>query len=817
MKRFLVLQALPPLMLLTLAAAPLLTGTGTLYIRDVFSGHYGMKVAQAEAWARGEIPLIDPLRGGGQPSMGNPNSLPLYPTNLLYLVASPLWALNAHFWIHWLLAPWAMFWLARVWGLRQSAAWAAGITYATCGFFLSLLNLYNLVAGAALAPAFIAALISCWGNRRPHPWLPATCGGLWALLLAAGDPMFAALSMGLGILGCLAHPNLGATGTRRSLRPIIAIGLGTLVAAPMLVEMLRILPLSFRGYWHFSIGAALAQSWDPRSMAEWLIPFFFGQPDFTFWGQRFYGGNPPLFYSVFPGVLCWALLAISGDPRQGGPRQGGPRQGGPVGARWQGGRLWAWGAVAIGLFFALGAYNPLVRALYGLPGTSVLRYPVKMWLCVAIGASVLCGFGFDRLLRRGGIRLMAWTLAIQSLIFGSLWIGLTLRLPALRKLAEELDPQNLSGGLLDWQWLRWSGLCLLTLGILLLFGACLMILRRHPRVGAVLLLLVHTATQLFFLAPLYHADDIGPYEARPAVLDKVPPDARVVHGGFGQLFGSISASVLETFPDPRFFWLARDHFAQLHPFSGAQWGRRYELNHSPEGLDSFYLVSLAEAMQKMSDLSRIQILQASGVNILLLFRPLSEEAAAFTQLEATYPAAGHDLYVYSLPRTAPEVFLAGTVFSAPHMGAALEKLTFPGFDPTTMVVMPGTGQDRMGPTGQIEITSSGVEHLEAEVTSTEGGVLVVQRAYLGIYRATVDGHSAELQPANLHRIGLPVPAGAHRVRIWIDRRLFYSSSAVGLLAVIGLIVLAFFRSRNDPSRSLDPSSLSLPTGYREEV
>ena len=783
MKRFLALNVAPPLLLLVLAAAPLFLGTGTLYMRDIFSGHYAMKVAQAEALATGEIPLIDPLRGGGQPSMGNPNSLPLYPTNLLYLLASPLWAMNAHFWIHWLLAPLAMTWLGRAWGLSRTASWAAGVCYGVCGFFLSLLNLYNLVAGATLAPAFVAALLT---SLRPDPRRTsraAIAGALWALLLLAGDPMFAALALGLGALACLFHPEIGAD-SRRSLRPAMALGLGTLVAAPMLVELLRILPLSFRGYWKFSIGAALSQSWDPRSVVEWWIPFFFGQPDFAFWGQSFYGGNPPLLYSVYPGVLCWALVATSGRPE--------------FGSGWRNGRAWAWTLVALGLFVALGAYNPVVRALYGLPGTSMLRYPVKMWLCVAMGAALLCGFGVDRLRARGGPRRLAWALGIQALGFAALWLALTLRLPALHDLAESLDPQRLTAGLLDWQWLRWSGLCLLTLGVLALYGACLVLLRRHPRLGIGLLLTSHTATQLFFLGPLYHADDIAPYVARPPVLEKVPAEARVVHGGFGQLFGTVSANVLEIFPDPRFFWLTRDHFAQLHPFSGAQWGRRYELNHSPEGLDSFYVVSLAEAMQKMPDLSRIRILEASGVDILLLFRPLSSEAAAFTRLEGTYPAAGHELYAYSLSRRAPEAFLAGTVFPASHMGAALEHLTDPGFDPVHMAVVPGE-EGFEGPPGEVEILSSGIEHLEADVRSAAGGLFVVQRAFLGIYRATVDGEPAELTPANLHRIGIEVPAGEHRVRIWIDRWPFRLSAGLALLAAAGLLALGISCERREAS------------------
>jgi len=106
------------LLVLVIRALPLMTGASTLYLRDVLGTHLEMKAAQAGAMRRGTLPLIDPYRAGGQPALGNPDSVPLYPDNLLYLAAPTLWALNAHFWIHLLLAPLSMYWLARAWGLR---------------------------------------------------------------------------------------------------------------------------------------------------------------------------------------------------------------------------------------------------------------------------------------------------------------------------------------------------------------------------------------------------------------------------------------------------------------------------------------------------------------------------------------------------------------------------------------------------------------------------------------------------------------------------------------------------------------------------
>ncbi len=771
MTRFRLFYVAPTLLLLTLAAWPLILGEGTLYTRDVLTAHYPMKVSQAEALRRGELPLIDPYRAGGQPLLGNPNALPLYPDNLLYAVAPPLWALNAHFWLHLLLAPLAGYWLGRAWGLSRPAAWAGGVCYVASGFFLSLLNLYNLVAGAALAPAFVAACLDAWrpGRRRRMAFVAA--GVLWALLLLAGDPMFAALALLLGVGAVVAR---GRVESRRLIPSIGALACGTLLAAPMLIDLWRILPLSFRGYWQFSMRAALAQSWDPRSALEWLLPFFFGRPDFAFWGLDYYGGNPPLFYSFYPGLLSLGLIVLAGRPRSRA-------------------HVWAWSAAGIGIFFAAGAWNPLVRGLYHLPGASALRYPVKLWLLVAVGCSLLAALGFERLMT-GGRRRLARVLGVMTGLYLAAW-GLLLWLPpAALSALRGFDPERLNDATLAREVSRWSALCFFSLVTLGLLALALAAVRRRPLAGGALLLAVHLATQGFFLAPLYHADDAEPYRRPPPLLAAVPEDATVVHGGFHDLFGKVGLAPLAAFPDARFFWLARLQVAQLYPFAGVAWGRRYELNHSPEGLDTFFSVSLARAIQQRGDAERVRLLAASGVDVLILDRALDGAAAPLARLVRTVPVPPHDVHVYRLERPLPPVALAGTVLRAPQMNRALDLLASPSFDPRTMAVLPGDGPQTRGAPGRVEVLRDEIEELEVDVDSPAGGVLLTRRAFLVIYRATVDGEPAPTVVANLHRLGVEVPPGAHRVRLWADRRptlVGWLAARAGALGLVALAVLGY--------------------------
>ena len=780
--------------LLLLAVWPLVDGSRTLYLRDAANTHLPAKWTQAEAMRAGRLPLIDPLRDGGQPALGNPNTVPLYPDNLLYLVLPTIWSFNAHFWLHLLLAPWAFFWLARVWGLGPRAAWAAGACYAASGFFLSSLNLYNLVAGYALAPAVIAAalrLSEAGGQRRRRL---AALAALWGLLLLAGDPMTAAVALAAALAAVAVR-----SGWRTLLRggPWLALGLGTLLAAPQLVEFLRVLPATFRGHWGYSVAAAGEGSWHPAALIGWLVPFPFGGPDLAFWGQRLFGGDLPLLFALYPGVAALALALAAGWPRRGGGAAG----------------RWAWGLVLAGLFLSLGGYNPVVRLLMALPGAGLLRLPVKLWLLVALGAALLAGRGFERAFggrRAGGAspgdpsagdtgrRPLALALAGLGAVMLALWLGLTLA-PAAARAALGAAAPGAAEAFVDHERLRWAGLCLAGLAILAICGALLRLAAGHPRLAGALLVALHVSSQLLLLRPLLAHDDVAVYERPPVLLARLPQGARLVHAAPDGLFGPVEVKPA-SYPDARLLWYQRQTRRQLFPATGRLWGRRYELTRSPEGLDSFLSRATAQTLPGLDDRSRLRLLAASGVDYLLLTRPLAGPAADAAELLETGGFANPwrrssrgepgDLYVYRLRAAAPEALFAASVYRAPHLNAALSRLLQPGFDPLREAVLPGSGPPLTGSGGRVEIVAAGPESLELTVDAQSRGALVVHRAHLPLWRAEVDGRPAPLVAANIHRLGLELAPGSHRVRLWVDRRPLWAAGLLAAAACIVVLVLA---------------------------
>lgn len=771
MRRFTLLLIAPTVGFIVLAAWPLIGGSDTLYYRDFLTSHLPLKAAHAQLLADGHLlPLIDPYRSGGQPLLGNPNALPLYPTNLIFLVTSPIWALNAHIWLHWLLAPFAFYWLGRAWGLGRISAWAAGAVYATSGFFLSLFNLYNLIAAAALTPALIAA---CLEARRGLPYRWPITGLLWTLILLGGDPLYAALAAAMALSTWLLATDgrHGPPAWRRLElgQAAAAFGLGILAASPMLVEMLRILPASFRGHWRYGIEAALAQSWDPRSSIEWLLPFFYGPLDYDFWGRNFFGGNPPLLYSLYPGTLAVALVIAAGLPRRG-DRRG----------------LWAWGWIGAGGFLALGYYNPIMHLVYDLPGASALRYPVKVWLVVAVAASLLAGIGLEKSLRGGGLRLRR-LLAAAAIFYGLAWL-LLIRLPApVAAALQALEPQRLQGDFFASEHLRWTTTCFFVLLVAMAAWLFTRRIRQRPSQTAALLVALHVLSQIFLLQPLFDTDEVEPYVREPAMLAYVGEHQRAVHGAFEGMFGSLSAEHVQSFPDRRFFWLTRETFTSMGHFAGVLRARRYELNHSPEGLDTFLSISLTQSLARLDDLSSVRVLAASGVDRLFLHRPLEgvpgEEA---TLLHRESGAWTH--HVYALHRALPEFALAGNVGAAPHLNAALEAMVHDGFDGRTAAVVRSVDLPAPidGPPGRVDVLENELERFVVELDSEAGGVLVTRRAHLPIYRARIDGEPARIAVANLHKLGVVVPAGRHRVEVWVDRRPTVLAASAASLALLAL-------------------------------
>ena len=69
--RTVLLYALPFVLGVVWLLGPVIVGSETLFLRDLFNTHLEMKWFQAEAMRSGSLPFVDPYRAGGQPHLGS--------------------------------------------------------------------------------------------------------------------------------------------------------------------------------------------------------------------------------------------------------------------------------------------------------------------------------------------------------------------------------------------------------------------------------------------------------------------------------------------------------------------------------------------------------------------------------------------------------------------------------------------------------------------------------------------------------------------------------------------------------------------------
>ncbi len=721
--------------------------------------------------------------------------------------------MNAHFWLHWFLALAAAFWMGRSFGLSRPAAWMGATAYAFSGYFASQLNLYNTVAAAALAPALVAAVLETAPGKSPavrrRGLLFAAL--LWALLLLGGEPVLALLAL------ALAGSALAVVSTWRAVSGRLALALlaGTLLAAPQIVEMARILPLSFRNNAVFGAPQAIVGSFRWTHLADLFWPFFFGRPSLNeVLAPQQFDGYPPLLFTLYPGLLALALAVLGATGFVRGGVRGGLRR--------HRAAAWGVGTIAVALCFALGRFNPIVEGLWRLPWGRFLHFPAKFWLLGAVGGSLLCGLGFEAVaaVAAGGRRRLERLLLVLVAFYVAFLVAAAVVPGKLEGAVAALLSPTLEAAALHGQLLRLQGLALLSIGVLLSALVLLRWARRAPVAAAAALVWLHAATQLWAILPAVPMDDTPPYLAPPPLLAAIPAGSVVVHGANLDLFrpGTMTQG---TYPDARIRWLTRRAARELYPFAALQHGLRAELAISPEGLDSFLTQALTVGLKGFSDRRRLDVLEALGVDYLLLDRELAPEARDKVREVAHDENFGQIVRLYELVDRAREVEIATRIVRAPQMNAALEAIFAPDFDPKTTAVVPGNetgardgsptppGSPVGGATASARLRTSSREEVVVDAETPVDAILSLRRAYLPLWRVEVDGRAARTVITQVAHLGVEIPPGRHSVRFWIDRRPLAAGFA---LAALGLVLLALVAFRS--GGSISPSESEPPKTTR---
>jgi Bacterial membrane protein YfhO len=728
--------------------------------RDVHLMWYTQVETFVRAVAAGEWPVWNPYIGFGQPLLADANTQLLYPPTWLNLVVRPWTYYTAYVVAHLVAGGVGLFVLARRLGTTRAGAAVAALLWVACGPVLSVVEMWNQLAGAAWMPWAGVAALSALSTGRAG-WAVAW-GAAQAAQVLAGS-VEAAVMTAAGVAGYAAFMRPWAdarVGRRRllvltALALITALGLSAGQWLPSLAVAARSaradLPAETRAYWSVH-PAGMLQMWLPvRLSALHLAPAI---------RRALFEGREPLFASLYVGLPSVALVgaALAGRRR--------------VAALLLCGFLLA-------VVVALGRHTPLFAALTALPPLRALRYPVKATLAAALCWSLLSGLGFDtwaggeRLGRRRWAAFVVLPLALATSVCGALAVALAgwpeRFVPAFLATPEPGLP--LRELLLD---------TVPSLGIAASMGVIglLAAWRRQgspspARVAAI----VAAATILPMAA--WH-DRISPtaprdlYTVRPPVLAPLRPDrARVyvydynVEGKsrryLGRDFPYEIVRGLPGWPYPATVALAQ-RLAVFPPVAGA-WGIPGSFDRDTPGLAPRSLGELCDALLLVEGTAaHLRLLQMGAVVHVVALH--TEGLQSLRPVATADALMSEPVRVFEVPAPMPRAYaVSGVRVADGH--EALRVFFDPQFDPAAEVVLASGLPAPVDPRfrGTAAITRLGADRLAIDVELSAPGHVVMADAYDPGWRAWVDGQERPVLRANLALRAVALPAGRHSLEL----------------------------------------------------
>jgi hypothetical protein len=736
-----------------------------LFYWDVYNYTYPAAHFIHEMCRHGVLPYWNPYLNYGQPFLENPNHLFFYPYTVLVALLPTDLAYPLFYVVHFALGGIGTYLLARRWNQSRAASFFSGFVFEFSGPFLSLGNLYNHAACAAWIPW--ALLATDWAvlSRRARPWILLTL--VFALQFLAAEPFTLLATFGL----CLAYA-LYLRGKRRpllsaaNLRLLAGFGLaGCLMVAVCAVQFLPSLDLlhrSRRGSEGLRFGETSSWSFHPLALLESAAPGFYQPAEFasesfarllddadhTYLISLFMGGAP-----LFLALAGWAL---SGEPR----------------------RKFVAGALLVLLALAFGHFTPVFSLAYMLvPLLTLVRFPIKLLVPVAMLAAILSGWGLDALRgdwggwgeRRRRLLVPMWT----ALVLLTTWLLLAWILPQPSRAAVGWGLRTQGLAVADASQAAQSIVAMVRIvfpGLVgFALGGLLLVLGREERkvwarpgaavlagLGLVQLVLVGASTNASVPKNFY--------TYRPPVLAKFkgPPGSYRV----APLARYRAASLLSSSPQrylnfesvPELAQLPESALAAIHDklllATGAM-SERVEANLNLDierSLPSYlYDLMIFLATQRANHLHADCLL--GRTNVKYEIRSEVWESAGAREIGEIFNGSPKPSHLYENLYAVPRAYVAGAAIVAISPFETLRRMADPEFDALGNVILaaePGSAPavQSPGPAGQVEITERRPSEVRLDANLTRPGYVVLLDRYDANWHAELDGREVPVLRAN---------------------------------------------------------------------
>jgi hypothetical protein len=760
------------LALLIFAAFPqVLLGLETFVIRDYGFFAYPLACFQSECFWHGELPFWNPSNNCGVPFLAQWNTMPLYPPSLIYLLLPLPWSLSFFCLLHLWFAGLGMFFLARRWTDNNFAAAFAGVAFAFNGLTLNLLMWPSHIATLGWMPWVVLAVEPAWREGGRKIILAAFAGALqmlaggpeiifltWILLLALWIQQLVKRAAGVPPAE-LAYVKDSSGGKMPPARYSIAIFwrfplVITLVISLAAVQLLPFLDLAA----HSQRTAGYADTrWSMPGWgwANFLVPIVFGRT----WTEGVFFQNGQYWTSSYYlgiGTLWLALLAVWIIRKR---------------------RVWLLGAVALAaLFFAFGENTFIYPALRKIiPQLSLMTYPVKYVILVALIAPLLAAFALARLQNLRSEEKPAFNrrLIMVGAVLLALIAGILIWARLFPFSTDDVHATLLNG--------------LSRAVFLILTGALLFVLTRENATGlrriAPLVLIIVAWLDIFTHEPAQNPTvPPGVYElnlARTRLAMQPQP-------ALGESRAMVTPAAAMDFI----------HFALSDPKN----------NYLAKRLGFCANCNLLDAVPKVDGFFSLVPRECDDL-ISLLYGATNANFPRLNDFLGVSQITGpDDSFHWQARRTFLPLVTAGQKPVFLDDAGTLRALAQPDFDGGKMVFLPLEVKSLVTVSNQTvpRVLSSkfGTQRADIEVESAEPALVVVAQTYYHDWRAYVDGRPALLLRANHAFQAIQIPAGRHSIRLAYEDRAFQLGAVISICMTVNCFVfLRLLRKRPSPSQS----------------
>lgn len=777
----------------------------TFFARDVSTFHYPLKRLVTESYRHGEWPLWNPYIQMGQPLLANPNSMALYPTQILFQWLPFEVAFELHFVLHCILAGVSAFCLARKLGLSQRAAFLAAGVYNFSGITLSCVNLFNILPVVAFLPLLPLLLLRV--INLPNPSSLTLAGIVLACFFLLLEPL-SSLATGLFLIGVY----VGARGQTlkapsRLKAPaalLLVVTLGLLLAAAQWIPTLELMRDSGRSG-GLTLEAATFWSLHPITLLQTICPRIFGEyfrlnapvP----WASRFFDNREPYFLSCYFGTVPLLLAACAGCFRRDRVSL----------------LLSCVGASALLLSF--GRYTPLYSWLFEwLPVFRYGRYPIKFMLTVNLCLALLAGSGLEyleasfrrfRKTRAGRFRiLIPATLLVAALLLSiGLYFDQVWNLTGLARVegqevsfrvgGEEL---KVSRSLIH-DGLRHVQIQFVLFAIVLLLVGWKKIRPAFWGIGVLAFVVFDLVTSNIWLNPLtrsdfYEAAPVSEYLLRQSQIQepfrvfRFEPARLKDHPAI--LYRTDSA-----------VWLSFYRKLTLYPFLAAKDHIQYAVFPSIDKLETLPVQNVIQAVHRtQSKEERLKVL--TDLNVKYVLSP-TEMDSPLLKLDALFQVNSDEpLRLYQLTSSLPR----GLLVEPEDRGA------FAWQSDGRLVSSPEARDNQLRPfqvsaSPQVQFTEYSATRVEIAVRTDRPQDLVLLDSYFPGWQARVDGRETEVrQYRDLYR-AVRVSPGRHRVSFNYMPQSFrfglWISSLTALVWMLALGAYGFIQKASQREKGTVPS------------